>query len=89
MNTYKLNTPLTKGIWFDHWHAVEYDNDVEAAIAIVLALKEKTRGITSVKSIVGIDSSDVPHETISIPDTTSKLKKLINQCLDLIDKQEN
>lgn len=89
VNTYKLNTPLTKGIWFDHWHAVEYDNDVEAAIAIVLALKEKTRGVTSVRNIIGINSSDVPCETIPIPDTTSKLKKLINQCLDMISKQES
>ena len=84
VNTYKLNTPLTKGIWFDHWHAVEYDNDVEAAIAIVLALKEKTRG----RHHIPYETEQLSLEIANTPDPTPRLKKLINQCLDMISKQE-
>lgn len=84
VNTYKLNTPLTKGIWFDHWHAVEYDNDVEAAIAIVLALKEKTRGRHRELEQIQLE---LPQAVIK-SDPTPRLKQLINQCLDMISKQE-
>ena len=88
VNTYKLNTPLTKGIWFDHWHAVEYDNDVEAAIAIVLALKEKTRGVSQAR-FETLAPVQVMPKIASAPDPTDKLKKLINKCLDMIAEQEN
>lgn len=88
VNTYKLNTPLTKGIWFDHWHAVEYDNDVEAAIAIVLALKEKTKGVSQAR-FETLAPVQVMPKIASAPDPTDKLKKLINKCLDMIAEQEN